>query len=80
MASLCDTGLTAMAPLFCILWERMAGMMEEIHCRRFPTRISRINLPGQGVIGSGPERWLAPRMAALLRSLESKVQSLKSKG
>jgi hypothetical protein len=52
----------------------MAGMMEEIHCRRLPTKISRINLTGQVVTGSGPEWWLAPRMAALLKSLESKVQ------
>ncbi len=32
-------------------------MMEEIHPRQIPTKSGRINLPGQGVIGSGPNNW-----------------------
>jgi len=61
MGSLCDTGSTAMAPLLCIPWGRTAKTEEEIHQRRIPTKSSRLNLPGQGMIGSGPGQWLPPK-------------------
>src|SRR6266571_759868 len=47
----------ATAPLPCILWGRTAGMMEEIHCLQFRTKIRRTHLLGRGVIGFGRRQW-----------------------
>ena len=54
--------------------------MAEIHRRQFPTKSSRMNLLGPGVIGSGPEPWpvlmLVEVEACLAPSDEQKRASL----
>src|SRR5438128_1334358 len=76
MVRLCDTGSTATAPLLCIQWGRTAGMMEEILCLQFRTRIRRTRLLGRGVIGFGRRQWLVSSQVdseALLRSTDART-------
>jgi hypothetical protein len=54
-------------------WETTAKMKAEIHRRRILIKIGRMNLPGQGVIGSGPGQW---RVSGLQSNLSSNGASL----